>query len=180
MSIYEYSVKSIDDREISLSQFRGKVILIVNTATKCRFTPQYEQLEKIYEEYHNLGLEIIDIPCDQFLGQAPGTDEEISLFCKINYATKFPQMKKSDVNGKNELPLYTYLESKKRFSGFVDSQYSGMLEKLLNSSVKDWKKTSDIKWNFTKFVIDRNGNVVARFEPTDYMESLKKCIDMLI
>ena len=179
MSIYEYSVPTSDGTNFSLAQLKGKVILIVNTATGCGFTPQYEQLEKIYEEYHNQGLEIIDIPCNQFLGQASGTNEEITAFCKFNYKTQFPQMKKSDVNGKDELPLYTYLKSQKGFNGFVDSEYSGILEKLLNSSVENWKNTSDIKWNFTKFVIDRNGKVVARFEPTDSMKSLKKCVEAL-
>ena len=180
MSIYEYSVPNADGKDFLLSNLKGKVIIIVNTATGCGFTPQYEQLEEMYEEYNEKGLEIIDIPCNQFLGQAPGTNEEITAFCKLNYNTKFPQMKKSNVNGKDELPLYTYLKSKKGFNGFVDSEYSGILEKLLNSSVENWKNTPDIKWNFTKFVIDRNGKVIARFEPTDSMESLKRCIEALI
>ena len=180
MSIYEYSVPKADGEEFPLSNLKGKVIIIVNTATGCGFTPQYEQLEEMYEEYNSQGLEIIDIPCNQFLGQAPGTNEEITAFCKLNYNTKFPQMKKSNVNGKDELPLYTYLKAQKGFNGFVDSEHTGILEKLLNGCLKNWRHSSSIKWNFTKFVVDREGKVVARFEPTDSMESLKKCVEALI
>ena len=118
MSIYDYSVTNTAGEEISLKNYVGKVLLIVNTATGCGFTPQYEDIEKMYEDYHEKGLEIIDTPCNQFMGQTPGTDEEIHEFCTLHYNTQFPQMKKSEVNGENALPLYGYLKSQKCFEGF--------------------------------------------------------------
>ena len=122
MNIYDFSVPMVGGGELSLAENKGKVMLIVNTATGCGFTPQYEDLEKLYEEYHEKGLEIIDIPCNQFAGQTPGTDEEIHEFCTLNYNTKFPQMKKLDVNGENALPLYAFLKEQKGFAGFGHSQ----------------------------------------------------------
>ena len=118
MSIYEYTIKSGKGEDVALSDFKGKVMMIVNTATGCGFTPQYEAIEKMYEKYHDQGFEVIDIPCNQFAGQAPETDEEIHQFCTLKYNTQFPQMKKSEVNGENELPLYTYLKSQQGFKGF--------------------------------------------------------------
>ena len=130
MSIYDYSVTTPKNEEISLSQYKGKVMLIVNTATGCGFTPQYKDLESIYEKYHDQGLELIDIPCNQFAGQTPGTDEEIHEFCTLKYNTQFPQMKKSDVNGENELPLYTFLKSQKGFEGFGKGPKAMMMSAL--------------------------------------------------
>ena len=118
MGIYDYSVERPDGTMQPLSAYEGKVLLIVNTATGCGFTPQYRELEEFYQKYHDKGLEILDIPCNQFAGQTPGTDEEIHEFCTLKYHTEFPQMKKSDVNGEHQLPLYAYLKSKKGFAGF--------------------------------------------------------------
>ncbi|MBP3851406.1 MAG: redoxin domain-containing protein, partial [Erysipelotrichaceae bacterium] len=118
MSFYEYTVKKPSGEDVSMKEFEGKVVLVVNTATGCGFTPQYEDLENIYEEYHDKGLEIIDVPCNQFARQTPGTDEEIHQFCTLKYNTQFPQMKKSEVNGDNALPLFDYLKSQKGFEGF--------------------------------------------------------------
>ena len=124
MSIYDQIITDAKGKNISLSDYKGKVLLIVNTATGCGFTPHYEDLEKMYEKYHEKGLEIIDIPCNQFGGQAPGTEEEIHTFCTLHYNTQFPQMKKSDVNGNNELPLYTYLKSQQGFKGFTEHKHN--------------------------------------------------------
>ncbi len=173
--IYEYSVPTPDGKEVSLSEFKGKVMLIVNTATGCGFTPQYENLEAIYEKYHDKGLELIDIPCNQFLGQAPGTDEEIHEFCTLHYNTQFPQMKKSDVNGENELPLYTFLKSQKGFEGFTGPQADTMND-LLKKFDEDFQNNPNIKWNFTKFLVDRDGNVLQRFEPTADMADVEAAV----
>jgi len=180
MNIYDLSVLGADNQEISLSEYKGKVMLMVNTATGCGFTPQYEPMETMYEKYHEQGLEIIDIPCNQFAGQTPGTDEEIHEFCTLKYNTKFPQMKKSDVNGENELPLYTYLKSQKGFAGFGKGVKAMAMSAMLKKMDKNYKDTPDIKWNFTKFVVDRKGNVVARFEPTDDMKLVEACIVSLL
>lgn len=179
-SIYDYSVLRADGSELRLSELRGKVILIVNTATACGFTPHYEPLEKMYEAYHDKGLEILDIPCNQFGGQAPGTDEEIHEFCTLHYNTAFPQMKKSDVNGENELPLYTFLKSQQGFKGFDEHPYKTLLEENFRKADPDFDKKPDIKWNFTKFIVDRNGNVVARFEPTADMAKVEACVTALL
>ena len=176
MSIYDYSVPKPNDEDQRLSDLKGKVILIVNTATGCGFTPQYEALEKMYEKYHDKGLEIIDIPCNQFGHQTPGTDAEVHEFCQLHYNTKFPQMKKSDVNGKNELPLYTYLKAKIGFKGFGDPDFSKFMGEILSKEDKDWEKKPDIKWNFTKFLINRQGDVIARFEPIAEMTSVEEAI----
>ena len=179
-SIYDYSVPATDGTEVKLADYKGKVIMIVNTATGCGFTPHYEPLEKMYENYHEQGLEIIDVPCNQFAGQTPGTDEEIHEFCTLKYNTQFPQMKKSDVNGENELPLYTYLKSQKGFEGFGKGPKALMMSGLLKTIDKDYKNNPNIKWNFTKFVVDREGNVVARFEPTADMKNLEECVKSLL
>ena len=180
MSIYDYSVPKSNGEELNLADFKGKVMLIVNTATGCGFTPQYEALEQMYEQYHNKGLEIIDIPCNQFGKQTPGTDKEVQEFCQLHYNTKFPQMKKSDVNGENELPLYTYLKTQKGFAGFGEHKLASLLAKMLCEIDKDRDKKPDIKWNFTKFLVDKNGKVVARFEPTaDMKEVAEKVMELL-
>ena len=152
----------------------------MNADERMQFTPHYEPLEKMYENYHEQGLEIIDVPCNQFAGQTPGTDEEIHEFCTLKYNTQFPQMKKSDVNGENELPLYTYLKSQKGFEGFGKGPKALMMSGLLKTIDKDYKNNPNIKWNFTKFVVDREGNVVARFEPTADMKNLEECVKSLL
>ena len=174
MSIYDYNVTTAKGEVFSLGDLRGKVILVVNTATGCGFTPQYAPIEKLYQDYHDQGLEILDIPCNQFGNQAPGTDEEIHEFCQVHYNTTFPQMRKSDVNGENELPLYTYLKSEKGFEGFGKGMMAKVLDKMLKKSDPEYESNPDIKWNFTKFLIDRQGNVVARFEPTLSMKEVEK------
>ena len=135
-TVYDYVVKDRHGQEISLSEYRGKVIMVVNTATGCGFTPQYALIEQMYRDYHDQGLEILDIPCNQFGGQAPGTDDEIHEFCTLHFNTTFPQMKKADVNGENELPLYTYLKSQKGFAGFDEHQYRDLLEKMFGHQVE--------------------------------------------
>ena len=180
MNIYDYSVPMPKGEELKLSDFKGKVILIVNTATGCGFTPQYEALENIYEQYHEKGLEIIDIPCNQFGHQTPGSDDEVHEFCQLHYKTQFPQMKKSDVNGENELPLYTFLKSQKGFEGFGEHKLASVLAGMLEKVDKNWASKPDIKWNFTKFLINRKGEVVARFEPTADMQKVEAKIKDLL
>ena len=180
MSIYDYSVTDAAGQEVSLSGFRGKVLLIVNTATGCGFTPHYKDIEAMYEKYHEAGLEVIDVPCNQFAGQTPGTDDEIHQFCQLKYNTQFPQMKKSEVNGAGALPLYAYLKSQKGFEGFGRGAMALAMSGMLKKIDKDYKNNPDIKWNFTKFIVDRKGEVVARFEPTDGMKDVAKCVAGLI
>lgn len=180
MSIYDFKLEKPDGQMLDLNDFRGKVMIIVNTATGCGFTPHYKPLEEMYEKYHDRGLEIIDVPCNQFAGQTPGTDEEIHEFCTLKYDTRFPQMKKSDVNGENALPLFTYLKKQKGFEGFGKGVKAMAMNLMLKKIDKDYKNNPDIKWNFTKFVVDRSGNVVARFEPTADMAELEKFVESLI
>ncbi len=157
MSVYDYNVKDMQGNSVSLKTFEGKVLLIVNTATGCGFTPQYEGLENLYRSYKDQGFEILDFPCNQFGNQAPGTNDEIHQFCTLKYDVSFPQFSKIDVNGEHEDPLYTYLKSQKK--GTLGSR---------------------IKWNFTKFLVDRNGNVVGRFAPTDTPEKLESKIKAVL
>ena len=165
MGIYDFKVLDRKGNEVSLSDFKGKVLLIVNTATGCGFTPQYKGLEELYQKYHEKGLEILDFPCDQFGHQAPGDDEEIHDFCTMKYHTTFDQFKKIEVNGENEIPLYTYLKAQKGFEGF--SGPKGLIMKaMLSKADPDYAKKPDIKWNFTKFLVDREGNVIERYEST--------------
>ncbi len=179
-TIYDYSVKNAQGEDVSLENYKGKVLLVVNTATGCGFTPQYKDLEDMYEKYHDKGLEILDIPCNQFAGQTPGTDEEIHEFCTLKYNTQFPQMKKSDVNGENALPLFEYLKSQKGFEGFGKGPKALAMSVMLKKIDSDYKNNPDIKWNFTKFVVDRTGNVVLRAEPTESMKQLEQKVAELI
>ena len=178
--IYDYTLKTGKGEELNLADYKGKCIMVVNTATGCGFTPQYAPIEEMYLKYHDKGLEIVDIPCNQFGAQAPGTDEEIHEFCTLHYNTTFPQMAKADVNGENELPLYTYLKSQKGFEGFQEHEFKALLEKMFAEADPEWDKKPDIKWNFTKFIIDREGNVVARFEPTASVADVEDCISSLL
>ena len=150
MSFYDYSVTTPKGEEISMKDYAGKVVMVVNTATGCGFTPHYKDIEDMYEKYHDQGFEVIDVPCNQFKGQAPGTDEEIHEFCQLHYNTKFPQMKKSDVNGENAIPLFKYLKSQKGFEGFDKNPAGLLMSGLLKTIDKDYKKNPEIKWNFTK------------------------------
>lgn len=165
MLIYDFNVEKRDGAFQSMADFKGKVLLIVNTATGCGFTPQYKGLEELYQKYHEKGLEILDFPCDQFGHQAPGEDEEIHEFCMMKYHTTFDQFKKIEVNGMNQIPLFAYLKEQQGFKGF--SGVKGAFMKTVVSRIDpDYKNNPDIKWNFTKFLVDREGNVVERFEST--------------
>ncbi len=175
MSIYDFKVKAQDGREVSMSDYKGKVLLIVNTATGCGFTPQYDELQDIYNEFKDKGLEILDFPCNQFGEQAPGDNEEIHSFCTSRYGITFPQFSKIDVNGENASPLFKWLTDNTKFEGFGMSSMGVMLSGVVKKTDKDYKNNGKVKWNFTKFLIDRNGEIVARFEPTD-MKKLKEKI----
>jgi len=180
MGFYDLSVMAATGEEILMKDFEGKVVLVVNTATGCGFTPHYKDLEAMYEKYHDRGFEIIDVPCNQFAGQTPGTDDEIHEFCQLKYHTKFPQMKKADVNGENAISLFQYLKEQKGFEGFGKGPAALAMSVMLKKIDKDYKNNPEIKWNFTKFVIDRSGNVVARFEPTEKMEKVDKFVEGLL
>ena len=180
MGFYNLSVLDPAGNEVKMSDFKGKVVIVVNTATGCGFTPHYEPLEKMHEDLHDKGLEILDIPCNQFGGQTPGSDDEIHEFCTLHYNTQFPQMKKSDVNGENELALYTWLKSQKGFEGFGEGKQAEFMNAHLAKIDPDFENNANIKWNFTKFGIDREGNVVARFEPTASMDDLRACVEGLL
>lgn len=176
MNIYDFTVKAQDGSDVSLSDYKGKVVLVVNTATGCGFTPQYDELQDLYDEFKDNGLEILDFPCNQFGEQAPGDDEEIHSFCTGRYGITFPQFSKVDVNGENAIPLFKWLTENTKFEGFGMSPMGMMLSGVVKKNDKDYKKNGNVKWNFTKFLIDRNGEIVARFEPTD-MKSLKEKIE---
>ena len=179
MSIYDCKVKNRSGEDVSISDYKGKVLLIVNTATGCGFTPQYEGLEKLYKEYHDKGLEILDFPCNQFGKQAPGSDDEIHEFCQFKYNTTFDQFSKIDVNGENESPLYTILKNE-----IGENTISGMKNKMAMKAVEKlsdtYKEDKDIIWNFTKFLVDREGNIVARYSPIMKPEDMEEKIKELI
>ena len=178
-SIYDYSVKDMEGKDISLSDYKGKVLLIVNTATGCGFWPQYEGLEGLYKKYKDDGLVVIGFPCDQFAHQEPGSDEEIAEFCRINHGVTFPLMSKVDVNGADEHPVFTWLKSQA-----PAEEYKGLkakaTQKLLKGLSKTAKKEGDILWNFTKFLIGRDGSVVKRFAPVADPASFEKDIEALL
>lgn len=180
MGFYDQSVTDTKGNEISMKEFEGKVVLVVNTATGCGFTPHYEDIEKMYEAYHDQGFEVVDVPCNQFAGQTPGTDEEIHEFCTLHYNTQFPQMKKADVNGENAIPLFKFLKEQKGFEGFGKGPKALMMAGMLKTIDSDYENNPEIKWNFTKFVVDRSGNVVARFEPTAKMSDVEDCVKSLL
>ncbi len=177
--IYDLKVKDRNGKEVSLAKYKGKVIIVVNTATGCGFTPQYEGLETLYKKYHEKGLEILDFPCNQFGNQAPGTNDEIHEFCALKYNTTFDQLDKSDVNGENEIALYTLLKE-----AIKDDIISGLKNKMAMKAIEKISKTAtkenDIKWNFTKFLIDRNGNIVKRYSPTYNPLDMEKDIKELL
>ena len=176
MNIYDFTVKAQDGNEISLSDYKGKVLLVVNTATGCGFTPQYDELQDLYDQFKDKGFEILDFPCNQFGGQAPGDDEEIHSFCTGRYGITFPQFSKIDVNGENAAPLFKWITENTRFEGFGKGPAALMMSAVAKKMDKDYKNNGKIKWNFTKFLIDREGNIVARFEPTD-MKKLRAKIE---
>ena len=173
-SVYDFKVKDAAGGAVSLSDYRGKVLLIVNTATRCGFTPQYKELEALYEKYASQGLEILDFPCNQFGAQASGSIQEIHQFCTANFDIRFPQFDKIEVNGPGAHPLYTYLKSQKAFGGFDTSDKTGkMMDEMLRKQDADYDKRADIKWNFTKFLVSSDGRVVKRYEPTDKLADVE-------
>ncbi len=180
MSIYDFSVMAQDGSEVSLSDYKGKVMLIVNTATGCGFTPQYEDLQEIYDSFHERGLEILDFPCNQFGDQAPGTNEEIHSFCTGRFGISFPQFSKIDVNGENAIPLYKWLCESTTFNGFGMSPMGLAMSAMLAGQDKNYKNSSSVKWNFTKFLVDRNGNIVDRFEPTASLKKVRERIEAFL
>ena len=176
-SIYDFTVKDRKGNDVSLKDYEGKVLLIVNTATGCGFTPHYDPLEAMYEELKDKGFEILDFPCNQFANQAPGTEDEIHEFCKMKFGTKFPQFSKIDVNGESADPLFAYLSSEKPFEGFGKGLKNVALEKFTNANNKKFGDKAYIKWNFTKFLVDREGKVIARFEPTVDMKEVRAAVE---
>ena len=181
-NVKDFTVLDRKGNPVNLGEaYGGKVLLIVNTATRCGFTPQYEELEALYEKYSAAGLEILDFPCNQFGAQAPGSEEEIHSFCSLTYGTKFPQFKKIEVNGEGESPLFAHLKACQPFGGFdMEHKLGKLLHEMMLKSDPDYASKPDIKWNFTKFVVDREGNVVARFEPTAPMSDVEALIASLL
>ena len=177
-TVFDFTVKDRKGKDVKLSEYSGEVLLIVNTATKCGFTPQYEELEALYRKYHSQGFEILDFPCNQFGQQAPGTDESIHEFCKLNYGTDFPRFKKVKVNGDDADELFVYLKSQKGFAGWdMTHPIAPILDKMLSEADPNYKESSDIKWNFTKFLVSKKGVVIARFEPTEPIANIEKQIE---
>lgn len=172
MQIYDFKVKAQDGGEVSLSDYKGKMLLIVNTATGCGLMPQYEELQDLYDACHDQGLEILDFPCNQFGQQAPGDDEEIHSFCTGRFGITFPQFSKIDVLGENAIPLYKWLSEHSKFEGFGMSPMGLAMNGIAKKMDKDFKKNGNVKWNFTKFFISRYGEILARFEPTVPMKTV--------
>ncbi|MBR2809475.1 MAG: glutathione peroxidase [Erysipelotrichaceae bacterium] len=179
-TIYDFTVKDRQGNDVTLSDYQGKVLLIVNTATGCGFTPHYEPLEAMYKEFKDKGFEILDFPCNQFANQAPGSDDEIHEFCTLKYGADFPQFAKIDVNGDNADPLFAYLASEKPFNGFGKGLKFAMLNKYAEANNKQYGDKTYVGWNFTKFLIDREGKVVARFEPTVDMDEVKEAVSAIL
>lgn len=180
-TVYEFSVKDRKGKDVSLKEYSNEVLLIVNTATKCGFTTQYEELEKLYEKYHQQGFEILDFPCNQFGQQAPGTDDSIHEFCKLNYGTDFPRFKKVKVNGPDAEPLFLFLQEQKGFAGWnMEHPLAHILDDMLSKQDADYKSKADIKWNFTKFLVNKKGQVISRFEPTESIASIETQIEELL
>ena len=175
-NVYDFTVTDRSGNDVSLKTYEGKVLLIVNTATGCGFTPHYEPLEAMYKELKDKGFEILDFPCNQFANQAPGTDDEIHQFCTLKFGTEFPQFKKVDVNGDNASPLFAYLATEKPFEGFGKGIKNAALSKFTAANNKKFGDKAYIKWNFTKFLINREGSVIARFEPTTDMNDVKAAV----
>jgi glutathione peroxidase len=181
MNIYDFEVKDAEGNTVSLSEYKDKVLMIVNSATKCGFTPQYNQLTEIYNEFKNDGFIILDFPCNQFGNQAPGTATEIKEECRLNFLVEYPIFDKIDVNGENEDPLYTYLKEQKTFEGFDEEhELTPIIKDVVSKIDLDYENNSDIKWNFTKFLVNREGEVVERFEPTKDLDIVKEKIKEIL
>ena len=180
-NIYQFSVLDGNFDTVSLGDYQGKVLLVVNTATQCGFTPQYEELQQLYTKYHDRGFEVLDFPCNQFGEQAPGSYDEIHGFCTLNYNITFPQMAKVEVNGDSAQPLYVWLKEQAPFGGFDTTDRIGAyLDQMFRAQDSLYSQNPDIKWNFTKFLIDRDGKVVKRFEPTAKMDEIEAAINSLL
>ena len=175
-TVYDFTVKDMQGNDVALSAYAGKVLLIVNTATGCGFTPHYEPLEEMYRDFREKGLEILDFPCNQFANQAPGTEEEIHDFCTIHFGTEFPQFAKIDVNGDSADPLFAYLAAEKPFEGFGKGLKNAALKKFADMNNKKYGDKTYIGWNFTKFLVNRAGAVIARFEPTVDMADVRAAV----
>jgi glutathione peroxidase len=181
MSIYKFKANTIDGVEVSLEEFKGKVLLIANTASKCGFTPQYGDLEEIYKKYKDKGLEVLGFPCNQFAEQEPGSNNEVKKFCQLNYGVTFPMFEKIDVRGASAHPLFKYLSEAVPFEGFdLNHPIGKILNSLLKEKFPETLIGNSIKWNFTKFLIDREGNVVGRFEPTAEPKDMVSEIEKLL
>lgn len=180
-SIYDFKALSNEGEMVDFASYKGKVLVIVNTASKCGFTPQYDGLEELYQRYKDKGLVIIAFPCDQFGHQEPGSDEQIAEFCRMNHGVTFPLMSKIEVNGENAHPIFQWLKGQAGFAGFdLNHKLGKLMHKMLSSQDPDYAKNPDIKWNFTKFVISRDGTKVVRFEPTSEPEELSACIESML
>ena len=180
MNIYDFTVKARKGMTLNIADLKGKVILVVNTATGCGFTPQYEGLEGLYAKYHDKGLEILDFPCDQFGHQAPGSDDEIHQFCTLKYNTTFDQLAKVEVNGANAEPLFMFLKAARAKDDAPEAEIARLRELLAKHNLAGAQEPGDIEWNFTKFLIDRNGNIVKRFHPTTTPENIDAEIATLL
>ncbi|GAA4834080.1 glutathione peroxidase [Paenibacillus vulneris] len=181
MSIYDISAVTLQGKEVSLEQYKGKVLVIVNTASKCGFTPQYTDLQKLYERYNSQGLEILGFPCNQFNEQEPGSNEEVQSFCQVNYGVQFPMFEKTDVRGRDAHPLFRYLTEQAPFEGFDLSNASGrLLHAFLQEKQPELLVGDEVKWNFTKFLVDRDGHIVERFEPAVEPMDMEPAIESLL
>lgn len=181
MSIYNHKVLDGAGQEVSLEAYKGKVVLIMNSATECGFTPQYDEIQDLYEKYGEDGFEVLDFPCNQFGNQAPGSHSDIQAFCSLKFDITFPIFHKIEVNGDKASPLFSYLKSKQAFKGFNPShEITPVLVKMFEKTNPNYMDNDDIKWNFTKFLVDRQGQVVARFEPTEEAYLVEESIRKLL
>ncbi len=179
-SIYDFNTTSGKGAEVKFADYKGKVLLIANTASKCGFTPQYDGLEALWQKYKDKGLVVIGFPCDQFGHQEPGDNAQIEEFCRLNHGVSFPLMAKSDVNGPDANPIFKWLYSQKPFEGFGEGETAAFMDKMLSSKDPEYAANPDIKWNFTKFLVGRDGQVVARYEPTVAPEAIEEAIKALL
>ena len=180
--IYDITVKDMNGNDVSLADYKGKVLLIVNVASKCGLTPQYQGLEALYEQYHDQGLEILGFPCNQFLGQEPGTNEEIQSFCSLNYNVTFPLFAKIDVNGEAESPLYTYLKKEAPFKGYPEGaeEFAAQLDQIHQKTGTGFDQGDAIRWNFGKFLVSKDGKTILRFEPMVTPDMMEEAIQKML
>lgn len=180
MSIYGFGYTSIENDPVQMSKYEGSVLLIVNTASKCGFTPQYQGLEELYQRFKGQGFTVIGFPCNQFMEQEPGSDQAIAEFCSVRYGVTFPLSQKVDVRGETAIPLYRYLTHQKGFEGLGKGMKAKAMELTLKAKYKKGYADEQVKWNFTKFLVDRAGNVVARYEPIVEPKDIAEDIEKLL